>query len=249
MDYKFLASYILILIALFYSYKEKLGVERELLVNSIRAFIQLLVLGYTLVYIFKIKNQYLLLGVLFFMVSFAAFTAQRRVKLLRYGFFYAMFCIGTASFLVIFSLLALKIISTKPNELIPVGGMVVGNSLNVYTLVVDRLKGEISSKVSLVENMIALGASLRQALHEIKKVAVKSALIPTINSLQTVGIIHIPGITTGMLLAGASPLEAVSYQLAIMYMMVAVALFTSTITVSFGYRVVFDTVVGGRHVI
>lgn len=68
-----------------------------------------------------------------------------------------------------------------------------------------------------------------------KKQSIKSALIPTINSLHTVRIIHIPGITTGMLLAGAKPLEAVSYQLVIMYMMVAVALFAAVITLNFVY--------------
>jgi len=66
-------------------------------------------------------------------------------------------------------------------------------------------------------------------------------LIPTINSLQTVGIIHIPGITTGMLLAGADPLMAVSYQLAVMYMMVAVALFSALFSILFSYRIIIGS--------
>ena len=86
MEYKFLVSYILVLIALFYSYKEQLGIERELLWNSIRALIQLLILGYILVYVFKLKNPLYLFLVLFIMILFASSTAQRRVSLKENGF-------------------------------------------------------------------------------------------------------------------------------------------------------------------
>ncbi len=245
MEYKFLISYVLVLIALWYSYKEKLGIEKEIIINSIRAFLQLLLLGYILVYLFKIKNPVFLVFVLLFMCIFASYTAQNRIKLKYQGYFTSFLAITSASFLVLFSLILFDIIHLKANEIIPVGGMVIGNSLNIYTLTVDRLKGEIKNNIDLIENFIALGATLKQALHDLKRIAVKSALIPTINSLQTVGIIHIPGVTVGMLLAGAHPLKAISYQLVIMYMMVAVALFTSVITVNFFYKKIFHTAVIG----
>ena len=235
MEFKFILSYVLILIALYYSFKEKLGVEKELLYSSIRAFIQLLILGYTLHYIFKINNPIGLILILCFMVIFAGWTAQRRVNLVENGYLKAIISIGLSSFLVLFSLIAIEVISFEPNEIIPVSGMIVGNSLSVYTLTVDRFKGEIGSKIDVIENIVALGTTLKQALYVMKKQSIKSALIPTINSLHTVRIIHIPGITTGMLLAGAKPLEAVSYQLVIMYMMVAVALFAAVITLNFVY--------------
>ncbi len=239
MEYKFLISYILILIALYYSYREKLGIEKQIVINSIRAFIQLLILGYLLVYIFKIKNPVYLSLILILMICFAAYTGQNRVKIKEKGFITAFICIFSASSLVIGSLILVGVISFKPNEIIPVGGMVIGNSLNIYALTVDRLKGEIKNNIDLIENFISLGATLKQALHSLKKTAVKSALIPTLNLLQTVGIIHIPGITTGMLLAGASPLKAISYQLVILCMIVAVALFTSVITVNYAYKKIF----------
>ncbi len=239
MEYKFLISYILILIALYYSYREKLGIEKQIVINSIRAFVQLLILGYLLVYIFKIKNPVYLSLVLIFMICFAAYTGQNRVNIKEKGFITAFICTFSASFLVIGLLILVGVISFKPNEIIPVGGMVIGNSLNIYALTVDRLKGEIKNNIDLIENFISLGAPLKQALHSLKKIAAKSALIPTLNILQTVGIIHIPGVTTGMLLAGASPLKAISYQLVILYMMVAVALFTSVITVSYAYKKIF----------
>ncbi|WP_457627930.1 ABC transporter permease [Persephonella sp.] len=242
MEYKFLLSYVLILIALFYSYRQNLGIEKTLFINSIRAFVQLFLLGYLLVFIFKLESPLYMVMILFFMVLFASYTGQKRVKLSHRGYTVAFLSIFLASFIVIASLLVAGIITFKPNQIIPVGGMVIGNALNVYTLTVDRMKGEAGNTLDIIENIIALGGRLSDAFYFIKKNAVKSALIPMMNMLQTVGVIHIPGITTGMLLAGAEPLQAVSYQLAIMYMMVAVALFTAVFSVNFSYRKIIRTV-------
>ncbi|WP_297457309.1 iron export ABC transporter permease subunit FetB [Persephonella sp.] len=245
MEYKFLASYILILIALYFSYREKLGLEKTILINSIRALLQLAALGYLLFFIFKLKNPVALVLILVFMVVFAAWTGQRRVKLADKGFLTAFQVIFLSSFIVISSLLLMGIITFEPNQIIPVGGMVIGNSLNVYTLAVDRMKGETRNTLDIIEGVVALGGSLKDAFYFIRKESLKASLIPILNSLQTVGIIHIPGITTGMLLAGADPFEAVSYQLAIMYMMVAVALFTGLFSINFGYKKIIRTVTEG----
>jgi putative ABC transport system permease protein len=166
MEFKFLASYILIIIALIYSYKEKLGIEKEIFISSIRAFVQLLILGYILVYVFKLKNPLELLSVLFFMVIFATFTAQKRIKIKYKGYLTAFLSIFISSFIVLSSLLMIQVISFKPNEIIPIGGMIIGNSLNIYTLTVDRLKSEVKNTITIIEGMVALGASLKKALHK-----------------------------------------------------------------------------------
>ncbi len=231
MEYRFLFSYILVLIAIFYTYKEGLGIHNRIAVNTVRAFIQLLLLGYILHYVFRIKRTEGLILILILMCLFAAWTAQRRASLRPKGIIVAFISISFSSTIVLSSMLLVKVVTLKANELIPLGGMIIGNSLNIYTLVTDRLKGEVKNTIDLIESRIALGATLKEALHPPVRSSVKAAFIPILNSLQTVGIIHIPGIATGMLLAGVSPLKAVSYQLAIMYMLVAVALFTGYFTV------------------
>lgn len=231
MEYRFLFSYILVLIAIFYTYREGLGLHKRIAVNTVRAFIQLLILGYLLHYIFRIRQTEGLILILLFMCVFASWTAQRRVELMPWGIVVAFVSISLSSAIVLSSMLLVGVVTSKANELIPLGGMIIGNSLNIYTLVVDRLKGEVKNTIELIESRIALGATLKEALHPSVRASVKAAFIPILNSLQTVGVIHIPGIATGMLLAGVSPLKAVSYQLAIMYMLVAVALFTGYFTV------------------
>ncbi|GAB6071962.1 iron export ABC transporter permease subunit FetB [Venenivibrio stagnispumantis] len=236
MELKFLASYFLVLLAIFYSYKEKLGIEKLIIINSIRAFIQLLILGYSLHFIFKLQNPVFLFLILLVMCLFATYTAQRRINLEYKGYEIAFLTITLSSFLVLFLLIGLNIIDIKPNQVIPIGGMIIGNALNTYTLFIDRLKSEIKNNIDIIEGFIALGATLKQALYFVSKQSIKSSLIPIVNNLQTVGIIWIPGVAVGMLLAGEKPFKVMGYQLTVMYMMLAVALFTAIFGYLFSYK-------------
>ncbi len=233
MNYSFLISFVLVLIPLIYAYQTKLGIEKQLIVNSIRAFIQLLALGYFLIYIFKIQNIFILCGVLILMILYSSYLAKKRVDT---SFLVPFLTILISTFLVLGIMVGLGLISTKPNEFIPIGGMIIGNSLNTFTLSIERFKREIDIQKDLIEAYVAVGASINQAYFEMKKQSIKASLIPTINMLQTIGIVAIPGITTGMLLAGANPLTAISYQLVIIYMLVSVNLFSSLFGVSFYIR-------------
>jgi putative ABC transport system permease protein len=248
MQYSFLASYALIIFALWYSRREHFGLEKQILTNSILAMVQLGLLGYALVYLFKISHPSLLFFVLLGMVVFGAYTAKKRTHVGNESFKVAFYTLGTSSGIVYLSMMAFGVIHMVPHEMIPIGGMIIGNALNVYTQSIDRFKGEVKNTVETIEGMVALGAPLKDALSMAAKASVKAAMIPTLNMLQTVGIIHIPGITTGMLLAGADPLKAVSYQLAVMYMMVAVSLLAAAFSVLFSYRYIFEALYGNRVV-
>ena len=217
-------SFILVLIPLFISYKLKIGIEKELFKNSIRAFLQLTALGFVLGFLFKIKNPLWYIPIIIFMLLYSANIAKKRTN---YSFKAAFYSIGFATFIILLILVGLKIISLKPYEFIPIAGMIIGNSLNTYTLTIERLKREIELQKELIEAFIAIGASLKEAFKIMQKEAIKAALIPVNNMLQTIGVVAIPGITTGMLLAGASPLKAVSYQIIIIYMLVSINLFSA----------------------
>ena len=217
-------SFILVLIPLLISYKLKIGIEKEIFKNSIRAFLQLTALGFVLGFIFKIKNPLWYIPILFLMFLYAAYIAKKRTN---YSFKAAFYSIGLATLIILIIMITLKIISLKPYQFIPISGMIIGNSLNTYTLTIERLKREIELQKEIIEAFIAIGASLNKAYKIMQKEAIKAALIPVNNMLQTIGVVAIPGITTGMLLAGASPLKAVSYQVIIMYMLVSINLFSA----------------------
>ncbi|KJR40155.1 hypothetical protein MCHI_003947, partial [Candidatus Magnetoovum chiemensis] len=92
----------------------------------------------------------------------------------------------------------------------------------------------------------ALGANLKQAFYYPIRASLRAAMIPITNTMQTVGIIHIPGVMAGMLIAGASPLKAASYQLVVLYMIVAIALFTGFFTIVFSYKKIIGSVVNNQ---
>ncbi len=237
MEMNFLFTYVLVLIALAYSKIEKLDLEREIFFASFRAFIQLLILGYFLIYIFEITNPFYLILTLIFMLLFATFTAQKRLKL-ENGYLIGFLSLSISSTLVIIILLLVGVMTFSANEFIPLGGMIIGNGLNSYTLAINRFKSDVKTNISIIEGKVALGAQLKVALHEEMKNSIKASLIPVVNNLQTVGVVFIPGITVGMLLAGADPMKAVLYQLVIMYMIVGVSIFSSIFGTLFSYKVI-----------
>ncbi len=217
-------SFILVLIPLLISYKLGIGIEKEIFKNSIRAFLQLTALGFVLGFLFKIKNPLWYIPILLLMFLYAAYIAKKRTN---YQFLPAFLSIGFATLIILIIMVTLKIISLKPYQFIPIAGMIIGNSLNTYTLTIERLKREIELQKELIEAFISIGSSLSEAYKIMQKEAIKAALIPVNNMLQTIGVVAIPGITTGMLLAGAPPLKAVSYQVVIMYMLVSINLFSA----------------------
>ncbi|WP_457564914.1 ABC transporter permease [Caminibacter sp.] len=217
-------SFILVLIPSIISYRLKIGIEKEIIKNSIRALLQLTALGFVLGFLFKIKNHLFYIPIVLFMLLYSSYIAQKRTN---YSFIAAFLSFTLSSTIILFILIALKIISLKPNEFIPIAGMIIGNSLNTYTLTIERLKREITLQKELIEAFIALGDTIENAYKTMQRQAIKAALIPVNNMLQTIGVVAIPGITTGMLLAGASPLMAVSYQIVIIYMLVSINLFSS----------------------
>jgi len=217
-------SFILVLIPSIITYKLKIGIEKEILKNSIRALLQLTALGFILGFLFKIKNPLFYIPVVLFMLLYSSYIAQKRTK---YSYKASFFTLSLSSIIILSILIVFHIISLKPNEFIPIAGMIIGNALNTYTLTIERLKREIELQKELIEAFIAIGAKYSDALKIMQREAIKTALIPVNNMLQTIGVVAIPGITTGMLLAGASPLTAVSYQIVIIYMLVSINLFSS----------------------
>lgn len=223
MELHFLLSYLLVLIAVTYSFFKKLELEKEIIINSIRALVQLFLLGLFLSFIFAFEGIWYYLIIFCVMLAFGAYTAY---KLVGY-FLQAFIALGVSATSVLGVLVLLQIISLRPNEIIPIGGMIIGNALNVYTLFVERYKSEIRQKQNLIEQYLALGLCNETALIDIDKMSLKASLIPIMNTMQTVGIIHIPGIMAGMIIAGAEPMNAVMYQVVIMYMILATALFSA----------------------
>ena len=119
--------------------------------------------------------------------------------------------------------------------------MILGNTLNGVSLGLDRLGSELRGKRDQVEASLALGATRWEAARKPVQQAVKTGLIPTINAMMVVGIVSLPGMMTGQLLAGTSPLEAVKYQIVIMFLIASGTALGTVSVVLLSFRRLFNS--------
>ncbi len=203
----------------------KLGLIQDLSLGTIRTFAQLFLMGYVLKFIFKIEINWVTFIVFVFMVTAAAHTIKGRVGDKEIPYVMPMFFSMLISYFIVACIVTGVIISAKPwwqpRYFIPIAGMVVGNSMNSLAIALDRLFSDFQTKKDVVEMKLTLGADFKEASQDIVRDAIKAGMIPAINSMMGVGIVFIPGMMTGQILAGADPLVAIRYQIVVMLMLVA----------------------------
>jgi putative ABC transport system permease protein len=122
---------------------------------------------------------------------------------------------------------------------IPISGMMLSSAMNVVSLVFERVFSLAHSEATSLEQLLALGASPRQALARYERTAVRAAMIPTLNGLLTVGLVSLPGMMTGQIVSGTAPVQAVRYQIVILYQLVAVAAVSGLLAATFARRLLF----------
>lgn len=217
-------SLVFILLAGAASLYHSLKLERDLIIGAVRTFAQLLLLGYVLGFIFDLKSVWLVLAAFVIMIFFAARTIRGRVEEKQVNFTGLVFI----SMLVSYSLVSILVTGVivgadpwwKPQYFIPLAGMIVGNSMSAIAIALDRLFSELRKRRQEVEMMLCLGADYKEASKDIVVNAMKAGMIPSINSMMAAGVVFIPGMMTGQILAGADPLIAVRYQIVVMLMLV-----------------------------
>jgi putative ABC transport system permease protein len=230
---------VFVAVAFFISLWQKLGLERDLFVGTLRSAVQLLLVGYVLQYVFK-SNHPLIVGlILFVMIGVATWNAGKRGEGLRGIYLRIGISILTTEAVTLGLLLGLKIIPFTTQFIIPISGMTIGNAMVVSSLYLNQMKRETVSARGEAETLLALGASPRQAVHDLLKRSVKASMIPTIDGMKTVGLVQLPGMMTGMIVAGASPLDAVRYQILIMFAFASSAALTSILLSLLSYPLWF----------
>ncbi|MGE4297762.1 MAG: iron export ABC transporter permease subunit FetB [Desulfovibrionaceae bacterium] len=206
------------------SLRHKLGLERDLLVGAVRTVAQLFIMGFALKLIFGHAYLPLVVGVFAVMIWFGARIIRGRVKERGVDWFAPTMAAMYANYFLVTIVVTAVIVQPdpwwKPQYFLPMGGMVVGNSMNALSISLDRLFSDLRTRRDEVEMRLALGADMAEASHEIVRGALKAGMIPSINSLMGVGLVSIPGMMTGQILAGADPMSAIRYQIVIMFMIV-----------------------------
>lgn len=224
-------------IAIALSAWQRLGLEWNLAVATGRTVMQLLVVGYVLAAVFALRNPWAVLMVLGVMLAIATIVARNRISkkvphlLPLVG---GSILVSTVLTLAYTSLLVIRPqVWYEPQYVIPLAGIVLGNAMNGAAIVGERLVSTLNNSQLEIETHLSLGATPQQAIAQYRKDAIRAGLIPTVNTMMVVGIVTLPGIMTGQILAGADPLVAATYQMLVMFMLAFATLIT-TLLVSWG---------------
>ncbi len=244
LDLAIAAGLILLIAAM--SLWRKLAIERQLTVAALRTVVQLGLVGFVLEWVFARKAPWWVLAMAMFMLLVAGLEVMRRQKHRLTGWW--GYGTGTlAMFLSSFSIsiFALTVIvSVKPwfhpQYAIPLLGMLLGNTMNGIALGLDRLTTSARQQRTMIEGRLILGASAKEAIAAIRRDSMRTALIPIINAMSIAGLVSLPGMMTGQILSGVSPLEAVKYQILIMFLIAAGTGFGSVAAVSVASARLFD---------
>ena len=235
---------LLIVIAGAISILLRLGLERRLLEAAVRTVVQLLLVGMVLHWVFALDRWYLVLALMVVMASVAGLAAVRRTGRRYPGIWLNGLLSLWLSSWTVTGIALFAILGTDPwyapQYSIPLLGMVLGNTMNGVALGLDRLGDELSSHRDRVEGLLALGATRWEAARGPIRTAVRTGMIPILNSMMVVGIVSLPGMMTGQLLAGASPVQATRYQIVIMFLLAASTALGTVMVSLLSYRRLFN---------
>ncbi len=219
--------------------------EKEILLSSVRMTLQLILTGFVLVYVFDNPSPISTVLILALMEAFAVYNVIKRTRKklsIRLKQVIAVSVVsGTVGCILFFLFVVVKITPWfDPQYFIPISGMLIGNSMTGVTLGVTKLVDDMQSNRDLVEGALMLGAKPKMATKEIVDSAFDSAILPTINSMVGMGIVFLPGMMTGQILSGISPVTAIEYQIAIMLGILGSVTLTTTIFVHLAYKTFFN---------
>lgn len=225
----------------------RLGLERRLLLASLRTCGQLVLAGYALQLVIRLNSLPVILSVMLLMTLIAGWAATGRVEKRYPGLLLDSVCavfitawVTTA--IALAGVMRPRIWWDEPAQFtIPLIGLILGNTLNGISLGIDRLGTYYLSHRREVEMRLTLGATRWEAGRDGVRHAVRTGMIPVINSMMVVGLVSLPGVMTGQMLAGVPPVAAVRYQIAVMFLIAAGTAMGTTTAALLAYRRLFNT--------
>lgn len=244
LDLGLAAGLVLVLAAI--SWSMHLHLSGQLLIAAVRTTAQLLLIGFVL----KALFSYVHLGWMALTAAVMLLAASREVmgrQKRPFGGF-AGFGLGAVSMFIssfAITILALTVMIGpvpwyQPRYAIPLLGMLLGNTMNGISIGMDRLTSSAWEQRTMIEGRLILGAPWNKAIESMRRESIRSGLIPIINSMMAAGLVSLPGMMTGQILGGNPPLEAVKYQILIMFLIAGGTGLGTITAVWLGSRRLFD---------
>lgn len=233
-------SFVLVLFAMFISYKEKLGTAKEILYSVTRAVIQLVIVGYVLTYLFGLDNPIVTVGLVLVIAFNAAWNAHKRSNNIPNSLKISMAAIFSTILLTLSILVLSGSIEFTPSQIVPISGMICGSAMTTIGLCYRNLNALFRDQRQQVLEKLSLGATPNQASRSILRDTIKSGMQPSLDSAKTIGIVTLPGMMSGLMFAGTVPTTAIMYQIMVTFMVVATSSISSYIASFLAYRSFFN---------
>ncbi|MBZ5262646.1 ABC transporter permease [Staphylococcus aureus] len=232
---------LLLVIPIIISYKEGLHIIKDLIVATLRAVVQLIILGFLLHYIFKINDKWLLiLCVLVIIINASWNTISRASPVMHHVFWISFLAIFIGTALPLAGTVATGAIHFTANEVIPIGGMLANNGLIAISLAYQNLDRAFVQDGTNIESKLSLAATPKLASKGAIRESIRLAIVPTIDSVKTYGLVSIPGMMTGLIIGGVPPLQAIKFQLLVVFIHTTATIMSALIATYLSYGQFFN---------
>ncbi|BBA25002.1 ABC transporter permease [Staphylococcus aureus] len=232
---------LLLVIPIIISYKEGLHIIKDLIVATLRAVVQLIILGFLLHYIFEINDKWLLVLCVFVIIVNASWnTISRSSPVMHHVFLISFVAIFVGTALPLAGTIATGAIQFTANEVIPIGGMLANNGLIAINLAYQNLDRAFVQDGTNIESKLSLAATPKLASKGAIRESIRLAIVPTIDSVKTYGLVSIPGMMTGLIIGGVPPLQAIKFQLLVVFIHTTATIMSALIATYLSYGQFFN---------
>lgn len=231
---------IFVLIPLLLSKTLKLNLEKDTVIATIRSIVQLLAVGYVLKLVFDSEHIIYILLMITLMIGTATLNARKKGKAIKGITWKIAFTLIVIEVITQGILIGFHIVPATAQYIIPISGMLIGNSMVLSILFLNRFTAEIEASRDEMELILSLGGTPKQAIHTQLTNAIRASMIPTIESQKTIGLVQLPGMMSGQIIGGADPVQAVQFQLLIIFALLTTAAISSILIGFLSYPTLFN---------
>ncbi|MCC5891869.1 iron export ABC transporter permease subunit FetB [Exiguobacterium sp.] len=218
----------------------KLGLERDILIATVRSIVQLLLIGYILTFVFESDNPVFMLLMILLMIGAATQNIIKKGDGIPGITWMIVLTLVTVEALTMGLMLGLGIIPFEPDKVIPISGMVIGNCMVLSLLFLNKFKDEVERSDEVIELILSMGGAPKTAIDRSLKNAIRTSMIPTVEAQKTMGLVQLPGMMSGLIIGGADPMEAVLYQLLILFLILTTATISAVMVGYLAYPRLFN---------
>ncbi|WP_017547957.1 ABC transporter permease [Salinicoccus carnicancri] len=218
----------------------KLKLEKDIIIATARSIIQLLIIGYILTFVFEADHPVYIILMIMLMIGAATQNVIKKgegIPGITWMVFFTLIAVESLSMLI---LLGFGIIPREPEQIIPISGMVIGNCMVLSLLFLNKFKDEVERSDETIELILSMGGRPEMAIKRTLRSAIQTSMIPTIEGQKTMGLVQLPGMMSGLIIGGADPLEAVMYQLLILFLILNNAAMASVMVGYMAYPKLFN---------